>query len=298
MTPRPGSELTTWTPSACSGSSSSSPRCSRPCSASTSSRQRRPALHGIAKNREATVITSIHRQESMSLLGFPLMRYIDIDDAESVLRAINETPSGKAIEIILHTPGGLVIAAQQIAIRARRPQRTRRRRGTALRDERRHADRAGRRRDRARRHAALGPVDPQLGQYPAASLSRSRRAPGRPRRRDADHGRRGPQGDRQVEGSPREPARAPHAPERAREVARASLDRRLDARPSVAGAGAQALGLPVEVGMPDVERELMTLYPQPRGRTLGGRVRAGGAGTGDAFAPGRSLVRRADRDGW
>jgi ClpP class serine protease len=76
--------------------------------------QRRHALNVIARKREATVMTLIHRQESMSLLGFPLMRYIDIDDAEGVLRAINETPSGRAIEIILHTPGGLVIAAQQI----------------------------------------------------------------------------------------------------------------------------------------------------------------------------------------
>ena len=28
----------------------------------------------------------------------------------------------------------------------------------------------------------------------------------------------------------------------------------------------QALGLPVRVGVPEGERELMTLYPQPRGR--------------------------------
>src|SRR3954468_8871487 len=77
--------------------------------------QRRLALKSIARQRQATVMTLIHRQESMSLLGFPLMRYIDIDDAEGVLRAINETPPGRPIEIILHTPGGLVIAAQQIA---------------------------------------------------------------------------------------------------------------------------------------------------------------------------------------
>lgn len=48
----------------------------------------------------------------MSLLGFPIVRYIDIDDAEGILRAIRETPSGRSIEIILHTPGGLVVAAQ------------------------------------------------------------------------------------------------------------------------------------------------------------------------------------------
>src|ERR671928_806404 len=77
--------------------------------------QRQRALRAIARERDATVITLIHRQETMSLLGFPLVRFIDIDDAESVLRAIRETPSGRPIEIILHTPGGMVIAAQQIA---------------------------------------------------------------------------------------------------------------------------------------------------------------------------------------
>ena len=77
--------------------------------------QRRRALHGISRRRGATVITLIHRQESLSLLGIPLVRYIDIDDAEGVLRGIHETPSGRPIEIVLHTPGGLVVAARQIA---------------------------------------------------------------------------------------------------------------------------------------------------------------------------------------
>jgi hypothetical protein len=76
---------------------------------------RRRTLAKIAMKRDATVITLIHRQETLSLLGIPLARYIDIDDSQSVLRAIRETPPGKTIEIILHTPGGLVLAASQIA---------------------------------------------------------------------------------------------------------------------------------------------------------------------------------------
>src|ERR671915_2624524 len=77
--------------------------------------QRRRRLEGISRARNATVITLIHRQETMSLFGFPLVRFIHIDDSESVLRAIRDTPNGQPIEIILHTPGGLVLAAQQIA---------------------------------------------------------------------------------------------------------------------------------------------------------------------------------------
>src|ERR1700730_15277991 len=76
---------------------------------------RRRVLGLIATRRDATVITLIHRQETISLLGIPLARYIDIDDSEGVLRAIRSTPAGKTIEIILHTPGGLVLAASQIA---------------------------------------------------------------------------------------------------------------------------------------------------------------------------------------
>ena len=65
---------------------------------------RRRMLASISSKRKATVITLIHRQETMSLLGFPIMRHIDIDDSESVLRAIRGTEPGRTIEIILHTP--------------------------------------------------------------------------------------------------------------------------------------------------------------------------------------------------
>ncbi len=61
------------------------------------------------------VITMIHREEKISFLGIPIRRFIDIDDSEAVLRAIRTTPPDKPIAMILHTPGGLVLAASQIA---------------------------------------------------------------------------------------------------------------------------------------------------------------------------------------
>src|SRR3954453_16872311 len=76
---------------------------------------RRRKLRELSRQRGGTVITMIHRQETMSFLGIPIVRYIDIDDAESTLRAIRETPDSQPIEIILQTPGGLVFAASQIA---------------------------------------------------------------------------------------------------------------------------------------------------------------------------------------
>ncbi len=62
------------------------------------------------------VITMIHRQEKIGFLGLPIYRYIDIEDSEAVIRAIRNTPPETPIALILHTPGGLVLAASQIAM--------------------------------------------------------------------------------------------------------------------------------------------------------------------------------------
>src|SRR5215208_1428180 len=132
------------------------------------SRQR--ALARLASERGSTVVTLIHRQETMSFLGFPIVRYINIDDAEGVLNAVRATPSATPIDIVLHTPGGLVLAASQIAsaleehdgpVRAIVPHYAMSG-GTliALAADEINVD----------PHAALGPVDPQLGEYPAASI--------------------------------------------------------------------------------------------------------------------------------
>lgn len=69
----------------------------------------------IEKQRGSRVILLVHRQETMSFLGFPIMRYIDIHDSEEVLRAIHLTDDDMPIDLVVHTPGGLAIAATQIA---------------------------------------------------------------------------------------------------------------------------------------------------------------------------------------
>jgi ClpP class serine protease len=56
----------------------------------------------------------------MSLLGLPFGRYIDIDDSEQLLRAIRLTPPEMPIDLIVHTPGGLVLASDQIAYALKR----------------------------------------------------------------------------------------------------------------------------------------------------------------------------------
>ncbi len=77
--------------------------------------KRTDLLRRLEKRRGARVIVLIHRQETMSLLGFPIVRFINIEDSEEILRAIKLTDKTVPINLILHTPGGLVLAAQQIA---------------------------------------------------------------------------------------------------------------------------------------------------------------------------------------
>jgi ClpP class serine protease len=253
---------------------------------------RRRALASISRQRDATVITLIHRQEQMNLLGFPIVRYIDIDDAEGVLRAINETAQGRAIEIILHTPGGLVVAARQIA--------------AAL------ADHEGRvtavvphyamsggtlialSADEivVDAHASLGPVDPQLGEYAAASLVAVAERPGEHEDKTlimADLGRKAIV---QVEGFTTRLLERHMEPARAREVARLLATGTWTHDHPLQAPELHALGLPARVGVPAPERELMTLYPQPRGRPSPVEYFPS-PGTPAVPAPQRQPVRRA-----
>lgn len=127
-------------------------------------------IRAIEEKRKSRVITLIHRQESRSFLGFFMMRFITIEDSEQVLRAIRLTPKNMPIDFIIHTPGGLALAASQIAnaladheaeVRVIVPHYAMSG-GTliALAADKIIMD----------PHAVLGPVDPQLGQEPAASI--------------------------------------------------------------------------------------------------------------------------------
>ncbi|HZG41201.1 MAG TPA: hypothetical protein VEZ50_21190 [Nodosilinea sp.] len=73
------------------------------------------AIRNLEQQRGSRVILLIHRQESISLLGIPISRFINIEDSEQILRAIRLTPANVPIDLVLHTPGGLVLATEQIA---------------------------------------------------------------------------------------------------------------------------------------------------------------------------------------
>ncbi len=135
---------------------------------------RKRILRKISRERRSQVITLIHRQETIAFLGIPISRYIDIDDSEEVLRAIRMTPPDTPIDLIMHTPGGIALAATQIAmaLKAHPARKTvivphyAMSGGTliALAADEILMD----------PHAVLGPVDPQLSDgttaYPASSV--------------------------------------------------------------------------------------------------------------------------------
>ncbi len=124
----------------------------------------------IEHERGSRVILLVHRQETMSFLGFPVYRYIDVDDSEEVMRAIHMTDRETPIDLILHTPGGLVLASLQIA------QAIKKHKGKVTAFVPHYAMSGGTLISLAAteivmsEHAVLGPVDPQLGKFPAASV--------------------------------------------------------------------------------------------------------------------------------
>jgi ClpP class serine protease len=127
-------------------------------------------IRRLEVKRGTRVITLIHRQESLSFLGIPFRNFINIEDSEQILRAIRLTPDSMPIDLILHTPGGLVLASEQIAEALNRhPAKV-----TIFIPH--YAMSGGTMISLAAdeivldENAVLGPVDPQLGQYPAASI--------------------------------------------------------------------------------------------------------------------------------
>ena len=210
-----------------------------------------------------------HRQETMSLLGFPVFRYINIEDSEEVIRAIQMTDPNIPIDLVLHTPGGLVLASYQIAHAIKhRPGKVTvhvphfaMSGGTLIAlaaDEIVMGD-----------HAVLGPVDPQIGEYPAASLVKlvQTKPIGDIDDRTwilADMGKKAMD---QLREHLKELLAEHFTPERAEELARTMSEGRWTHDFPITFEEAQALGLRVSKGLSDELYQLMSLFPQPIKRT-------------------------------
>jgi ClpP class serine protease len=228
----------------------------------------------LERERKSRVILLVHRQETMRLLGFPIARYIDINDSEDVLRAIQMTDADVPLDLVLHTPGGLVLAALQIAkaVREHKAKVTvfvphyAMSGGTLIAlaaDEIVMCE-----------HSVLGPIDPQLGDSPAASLIKVIEEKPVAKIDDrtlvlADVGRK--------------------AIAQVKQAASELLTRRLSAEQASALAAkltcgawthdypiwastAKSLGLSVSTDMPNDVFQLLKLYPQPIRMQSGGGV--------------------------
>jgi ClpP class serine protease len=226
------------------------------------------------RERKSRVILLVHRQETMRFLGFPVARYIDINDSEEVLRAIQMTDENVPLDLVLHTPGGLVLAALQIA------KAVREHKGKVTVFVPHYAMSGGTLIALAAdeivmcEHSVLGPIDPQLGESPAASLIKVIEEKPVAKIDDrtlvmADVGRK--------------------AITQVKQAASELLTRRLPAEQATAlaeklatgiwthdypiwASTAKSLGLPVSTNMPDDVFQLLKLYPQPVRTQSGGGV--------------------------
>ena len=230
-------------------------------------RHRRAFIRRIEESRASRVITMIHRQESMGLIGLPFGRYIDIDDSEQMLRAIRLTPPEMPIDLIIHTPGGLVLASDQIAYALRRhPGRV-----TVIVPH--YAMSGGTLVALAADEilmdadAVLGPVDPQLGSlprgsWPAASILKALEQDN-PNRDDetlilGDVARKA---IAQVRATVEE-LLADRGEEDASRLAALLSEGRWTHDYPIRLEEARRLGLPVSDAVPELVYELMTLYPR------------------------------------
>src|SRR6202049_4832252 len=219
----------------------------------------------LERERNSRVILLVHRQETMKLLGFPIARYIDVNDSEEVLRAIQLTDAAVPLDLILHTPGGLVLAALQIA-RAIRLHK-----GKVTVFVPHYAMSGGTLIALAADeivmtpHSVLGPVDPQLGQFPAASILK---AVARKPVADIDDqtlimADQAETAIAQLRASVHDLLADKTTPERADELSRLLSEGTWTHDHPINYETAKNFGLPVRDDIPDEIMGLMNLYPQP-----------------------------------
>jgi len=222
-------------------------------------------IQKLELKRGSRVILLVHRQETLGFLGLPLFKYIDIDDSEKLLRVIRETEPDRPIDLVLHTPGGLVLASLQIARAiARRKGRVNvlvphyaMSGGTLIAlaaDEILMSE-----------HAVLGPVDPQVGSFPAASLLRV------VRKKPIEHvddetlilADQAEMAQVQLKAAVQELVSERMPPEQAAELATKLSEGRWTHDFGITPEVAKEFGLPISTDIPAEIFELMALYPQP-----------------------------------
>lgn len=226
------------------------------------------AIRRLERKRNTRVITLIHRQEQIGLFGIPFVKFINIEDSEAILRAIRTTPKDKPIDLILHTPGGLVLASVQIAMALKdHPAKT-----TVIIPH--YAMSGGTLIALAADeilmdpHAVLGPVDPQLmtsdgAPVPAASIIKVAKEKGKEASDEiliqADVAEKAL---KQVEEIVYELLKGKYEDEKARELAKTFSEGKWTHDYPIVYREAKELGLHVKDQIPEDVYAIMELYPQ------------------------------------
>ncbi len=227
--------------------------------------ERIATIRAIETERSSRVITMIHRQEALSFMGIPFRRYINLEDSERIMRAIRFTPDDMPIDLILHTPGGLVLASEQIARALKKhPGKVTvivphyaMSGGTLIclaADEILLDD-----------NAMLGPIDPQIGQMPASSILRVMKDKPIAEVEDQTimYADMAEKALRQIENTATDLLSDKMSPEKARELAILLSEGRWTHDFALVCSNIGELGLPVACRIPDSIYKLMDLYPQP-----------------------------------
>ena len=207
----------------------------------------------------------IHRQEKRSIFGFAVSRHIDLEGAQTIIAAIKDTPDDMPIDLVLHTPGGLVLAAMQIAraVEAHKAKVTvyvpvYAMSGGTLIALAANEIVLG-------EFSVLGPIDPQIAGFPAASIVKARDSKPIGNVFDltlvlADMGQK-------ALAQVKRGAVELLTPRMDQTAAEALADKLAGGHwthdYALTATEARELGLPVKVGMPQEVLALMKLYPQP-----------------------------------
>jgi ClpP class serine protease len=221
-------------------------------------------MRELAELRGTRVIPLIYRQEEMRVLGYPVLRRVEVEDSEEVLRAIRMTDDTQPIDLILHLPCGMSLALEQIAAAlSQHPAKVTviiphyGMSGGAL--VALAADEV-----LMDAQAVLGPLSPLVGGYPAASVLKALEAVGDENAADetvilADVARKT---QAQVKQAICRIAHSHHSDEKAEKLAdQLTADTWMPGCPIFVDQ-VEEMGFTVDKNVPDEVYRLMNLYPQ------------------------------------
>lgn len=228
-------------------------------------RLRQRKISQIERARGSRVILLVHREERLTLLGLPIIRYLDMNNSEEVMRAVQLTDPNMPLDMVLHTPGGLYLAATQIALALSGHK------GKVTIFVPHYAMSGGTLIALAAdeivmcRHSVLGPLEPQVEGLPAVSLLRVIEQKPIAEIDDetlvlADVAQKALA---QLEQTATQLLTDRMGATRAAELAKTLTNGRWTHDYAITAAEARELGLPVKTEMPPEVLELLALYPQP-----------------------------------